>query len=72
VKALNPYTAKFPDFERTPKAVVAAICYSLAERLSAFDDSDDASGLIRAEWAALYANGIVPQKPIAKAEGGAA
>lgn len=36
MKTLNPYTKQFPDFDRTPKAVIAAICYSIAEvRLAA-------------------------------------
>lgn len=71
MKKTNDLSLVFPDYAKTPKAVIAAICYSLAERLSAFEDFNDATEVIRTEWAALHSNGIIPQKPIAKAEGGA-
>ncbi len=66
MKKLNEHVDRFPDFERTPKAVIAAICYSLAERLGTQYGEDGAVETIRDEWHVLYANGIVPQKPIAK------
>lgn len=71
MKIYNDLVDLFPDYDHTPKAVIAAVCWSIAERLSAFDDSDDAADLIRKEWAALHANGIVPQKPVARVEGDA-
>jgi hypothetical protein len=70
VKTTNEYAKKFPDFDRTPKAVIAALCWSLAERLHGnYDDGTNGEEIIRDEWIALHANGIVPQRPIAKAEG---
>ena len=58
----NPYQAAFPDFSATPKAVIAAIAYSLAQRLCE-DDAAAAAKMIRDEWVHLHASGIVPQKP---------
>ena len=59
----NDYQRLFPDFDKTPKAVIAAICYSLAMRLN--DDShQDAYRMIKDEWLALYEAQIVPQMPL--------
>jgi hypothetical protein len=46
----------------TPKAVFAAVAYSLAMRLEE-DNPERAVALLKSEWRALYVIGIVPQKP---------
>jgi hypothetical protein len=58
----NEYQKDFPNFERTPKAVIAAVAYSLAMRLSE-DDPARAEKLLRDEWRVLHQNNIVPQVP---------
>jgi hypothetical protein len=58
----NEYQANYPQFEQTPKAVLAAVAYSLAMRL-AEDSPCQAEQLLAEEWRALYLSGIVPQKP---------
>ena len=50
------------DFDRMPKAVLAAIAVSLASRLTS-DNKEEAANLIRREWWILYQNGIIKQKP---------
>jgi hypothetical protein len=60
---INDYQSKYPAFDRTPKAVIAAIAVSLAMRLSG-DDFIKASQLVAEEWEILHANGIIPQRPI--------
>lgn len=44
----------------TPKAVWAALAYSLALCVAGTDA--EAAALLKSEWATLHANGIVPQK----------
>jgi len=48
-------------YDRTPKAVLAAIAVSYAS--CGGDNLDEAQAAILAEWNALHWNGIVPQKP---------
>jgi len=50
-------------YDKTPKAVFAALCVSLFTNWAnkAFEDIDAA---IKEEWETLNANGIVPQKSI--------
>lgn len=62
IKKSNEYAGSYPGFTETPKSVLAAIAFSLAMRISG-DNPEDAAKLLRDEWAALHANGIVPQKP---------
>lgn len=62
MKRKNTYAEQFPDYDRTPKAVYAALALSLALRLSE-DDFPKALELLKDEWAVLYAQGIVPQVP---------
>ena len=63
MKTYNEYSGLFPDFDKTPKAVIAAIALSLARRLNE-DNWDKAKLEIMLEWSTLYKCGIVPQKPI--------
>ncbi len=58
----NEYAKAYPNFDSTPKAVVAAIAYSLALRL-AEDNPEVARGILMGEWEVLCKNDIVPQKP---------
>jgi hypothetical protein len=65
--AINDLTNDYANatgrlFGAAPKTVWAAIAYSLALRLSE-DGHAAAIDLLKEEWAALHANGIVPQKP---------
>ncbi len=58
----NDYQRSFPDFDKTPKSVIAAIAISFALRL--LDDNLDAAAeMIADEWQTLHQNGIVPQRP---------
>ena len=56
------YAAQRATGEKTPKTVYSAIAFALAMRLCE-DDQDRAAEMLRAEWRALHAAGIVPQKP---------
>ena len=62
MKTGNEYQDQYPSFDDTPKAVIAAIAFSLAMRLSE-DNPSEAIRLCSAEWQALHNAGIVPQKP---------
>ncbi len=48
-------------YEKTPKAVFAAIAISLAT--SGGERLDEAADVLIEEWLILHQNGIVPQKP---------
>ena len=58
----NEYQESYPEFDSTPKAVIAAIAYSLALRLSE-DNHGAAQELLRDEWRHLHQSGLVPNKP---------
>ena len=63
MKSFNDYARKFgPLYDRTPKAVFAAIAYSFADRIIANPDADLVA-IVNEEWAVLHDNGIVPQQP---------
>lgn len=59
---LNAYAVAYPDYDRTPKAVLAAVAISLAMRLSE-DDPQRAVALCRDEWRVLHIAKIVRQRP---------
>lgn len=61
MKTMNEYAADYPQFAETPKAVLAAVAYSLAMRVCG-DQTDNVRELLMAEWDVLNENGIVPQK----------
>lgn len=50
------------DFDKIPKAVLAAIAISLANRITS-DNFEESLAVVRSEWWILYENKIVPQKP---------
>lgn len=58
----NEYQHEYPNFEKTPKTVAAAVAISLALRLCS-DDIEAARKMVASEWASLNDAGIVPQKP---------
>lgn len=58
----SAYQRAYPAYDATPKAVIAAVAYGLALRLCE-DDPKAATALLRAEWAILHQQGIVPQPP---------
>ena len=60
MKTGNQYLQYLSDYSETPKAVYAAIAFSLAMRLTE-DDFEAAARLLRGEWDQLHENGIVPQ-----------
>lgn len=77
-KKLNGYVREFRGaYSEIPKAVFAALAFSLAVRLAGIDDDaeplepgdeplpveEQALQILWLEWNALHANGIVPQKP---------
>lgn len=50
-----------PLFDKTPKAVLAAIVVSLLSQGG--DHMDEVAAGLLAEWHTLYQNRIVPQRP---------
>jgi len=62
-KVSNPYAQLIAGYSDTPKAVFAAVAFSLAMRLSE-DDPRAAVKLLSAEWETLHRSGIVPQRPV--------
>ena len=50
-------------FDNCPKAVLFAIAQQFGMRIADEFTADAALATIRAEWDALHANGLVPQKP---------
>lgn len=57
----NEYARLLPYFDRIPKTVLAAIAVSYASHGG--DHLDEAAANVAREWATLYQNGIVRQKP---------
>jgi hypothetical protein len=63
VKLSNEYAKLLgPLYTGMPKAVIAAIAVSFANRINE-GVFDGVECLIADEWQALYENGIVPQRP---------
>jgi len=66
MKTSNEYAHEIKAmYQRTPKAVLAALAVSFAHRMLG-GDLETLSGVEAAlieEWAILHRNGIVPQKP---------
>lgn len=60
LKLPNEYMRTLPGYEETPKAVYAALAYSLAMRLTD-EDRTKALALLADEWQALNDCQIVPQ-----------
>ena len=68
VKLGNAYAALLEgDYDRIPKAVLAAIAVSFACRIigegSEIERLAASRRVVREEWAVLYGNGVVPQEP---------
>lgn len=67
MKKINEYQQAIDQgfYEHMPKAVLAAIAVSFAEKINSntFETFDGPTFALQAEWATLHANGIVPQKP---------
>ena len=62
MKTTNSYArALGTSYERCPKAVLAAIAVSALT--CGGEHLDEAASRVREEWALLFANGIIPQKP---------
>jgi hypothetical protein len=59
----NDYQEQLPQYDETPKAVIAASALSLAKQLQGEDDIDAAKKLIADEWESLHNAGIIPQAP---------
>lgn len=64
-KTRNQYQQLISEelYEKTPKAVFAAIAVSLFVIASGEEDFSDIDRKIITEWMALHGNAIVPQKP---------
>ena len=58
----NEYSRSYPNFENTPKAVIAAVAYSLAMMIEG-EEEGKAEKLLVEEWETLHQAGIVKQKP---------
>jgi hypothetical protein len=68
-KISNEYARAFGDlYERTPKAVFAAIAFSALT--CGGDNWDGGQAALLKEWRTLHANGIVPQAPPGEALAG--
>lgn len=65
MKTTNHYCAKYPQYAKTPKAVIAAVAFSLAQRICN-DSAAEAALLLSDEWDALYVTTVVSQKRPAK------
>ena len=71
-KLRNEYVAAMGEwYDRTPKAVFAAITYSYGALLrpntggdGPLTDSEHIIAEVIKEWDVLHKNGIVPQKPV--------
>lgn len=63
MKTRNEYACALTSYDRTPKAVFAAIAYAFAARIIADHDSPTIESAILHEWHVLHENGIVPQEP---------
>lgn len=61
MKRENEYSLLLMD--AVPRSVAQALALSLAIRLSGSESFDDAVRLLAREWTALYASGVVSQKP---------
>ena len=62
-KATNEYQQVFGAlYDKTPKAVFAAVAFSLAFKEASENTEYALAGFIE-EWRILHENGIVPQKP---------
>jgi len=61
MKVKNEYSRQLKDYDRIPKAVLAAIAVSFATQGGDF--LDEANERIFEEWQILYQSGIVSQKP---------
>jgi len=66
MKAMNEYARACGQYEETPKAVFAALAYSLAVRLTGEEDYAGAVAILREEWQTLHEQGIIPQRPPVK------
>jgi len=62
MKITNGMSLIYPNYADTPKAVVAAVAFSIALRLCE-DDHAAAQKMLSEEWEALHDSGIVQQKP---------
>lgn len=60
---INSYQQRFPNFDKTPKTVIASIAFSFALQICE-DDFERAAQLIRDEWGILNVNGIVRQRAL--------
>lgn len=58
----NQYIDHFPNFDKTPKTVIAAIAVSFA-LMQSQDDFEEAKSILEHEWHILYEARIVSQKP---------
>lgn len=58
--AIDTYGCK--NFE-APKSVFAMLAFHLAQRIAGTEDRDEVMKVLADEWAALHANGLIPQKP---------
>ena len=61
-KKSNEYARMFRDYDKIPKAVFAAIAFSMCF-FSVEEDEERARERFNEEWEALHNCGIVPQKP---------
>ena len=59
---VNEYVKAYPNFEITPKTVIAAIAFSLATMIEGEEEGSAAKLLVK-EWETLHLAGIVKQKP---------
>lgn len=65
----NEYQEAFPAYDKTPKAVIAALAMSLAMRLTE-DSPENARALLHDEWHNLHIARVLPQKPVPYNAGG--
>ena len=61
IKKSNEYARLVPNYDEIPKAVFAAIAFSMCF-ISAEESTEGAVARFNEEWDALHVAGIVPQK----------
>ena len=63
-RTTNEYQRLIVDYDKIPKAVLAAIAVSALNLAFCEDDLDKVNEALINEWNVLHSAGIIPQKPI--------
>jgi hypothetical protein len=64
LKATNEYQRLIVDYDKIPKAVLAAIAVSALNIAFCEEDLNKVNDALLNEWKILHSAGVIPQKPI--------